>query len=74
MRERERKRESNVGLPKEGAFSVEVAETFMRCDTKHVVCVRNFLFSKIDKERRCSKGMVVIGRGLDSMYPLYRIF
>ena len=44
-RERERERESNVCLPKEGAFSVEVAETFMRCDTQDMWA---FLFSNID--------------------------
>ena len=54
MEERERERESNVGLPKEGAFSVKVAETFMiRCD----------------KERRC-KGTVVVGRALNSVHLL----
>ena len=69
MEERERERESNVGLPKEGAFSVEVAETFVRCDTQNMWA---FLFSNIDKERRF-KGTDVVGRYLDSMHPLHRI-
>ena len=51
MEERERERESNVGLPKEGAFSVEAAETFMRCDTQNMWSVLGTSYSvKLTRE------------------------
>ena len=47
MEERERERASNVGLPKEGAFLVEVAETFMRCDKQNMWSVLGTSYSVI---------------------------
>ena len=62
-----------MGLPK-GAFSVEVAETFMRCDTQNMWSVLGTSYSvKLTRKEGVRIRLVVVGRGLDSVYPLYRI-